>query len=330
VSPLESIETLNTSTSGSGQVLRGLVVPGQPQPLMVPDQNPGWKRVRDAFDNLRSDIEQTDADLLIIYSTKWLSVVGHQVQGRPSAEWVYVDDEWHEYGAMPYHFKFDNEFAHLVDQAAKARGLQSRVVDYHGFPIDAGSIVALSLLNPGNRIPAIILSSNMYSDRSETVVLAKATLEALQKSGRKAIAISSTALSNRYHTAIIPPAEDRIHSLKDHEWNLKMLEFMGQGRLEDLAQLSRQIHREARVPKVTNFKPFWWLSTMMGNTNKLEGKIYAYESLYGMGGAVVSFTPSDRSFGDLEYDEESPEVFTGDRNVLAQGDNHEAEGDNGE
>jgi hypothetical protein len=109
-----------------------------------------------------------------------------------------------------------------------------------------------------------------------------------------------------------------------------MLEFMGQGRLEDLAQLSRQIHREARVPKVTNFKPFWWLSTMMGNTNKLEGKIYAYESLYGMGGAVVSFTPSDRSFGDLEYDEESPEVFTGDRNVLAQGDNHEAEGDNGE
>src|SRR5690606_27322644 len=132
------------------------------------------------------------------------------------------------------------------------------------------------------------------------------------------------------HSTILPPAEDKIQSLKDHEWNLKMLEFMGQGRLEDLSQLSRQIHREARVPKVTNFKRFWWLSTMMGNTNKLEGKVFAYESLYGMGGAIVSFTPSDKSLGDLEYDEESPDIFTGDRNVLAQGGLKEGDGDSGE
>ena len=35
--------------------------------------------------------------------------------------------------------------------------------------------------------------------------------------------------------------------------------------LEDVSQLSRQFHREARVTKkVVNFKPFWWWSAAMG------------------------------------------------------------------
>ena len=43
----------------------------------------------------------------------------------------------------------------------------------------------------------------------------------------------------------IDEADDRIHSAKDQEWNLKILEFLQAGRLEDVSQLSRQIHRES-------------------------------------------------------------------------------------
>ncbi len=311
-------------------VEKALIVPGQPQPLMVPHLNDGWQRIKDGFERVREEIEATSADLMVIYSTKWLSVVGHQIQGRKEAEWTHVDEEWHEYGSLSYKFQFDQEFAQQLTSVAQSRGLESRVIDYHGFPIDTGSIVTLKLLNPNNRIPAIILSSNVYADRAETVVLAKSVLETLEKTGRKAVAVSCTALSNRYINEIIPPESDRVDSLKDHEWNLKMLEFLEQGRLEDLAQLSRQIHKEARVPKVTNFKPFWWLSSMMGGTNQLTGKVHAYESLYGMGGALVSLTPSPESFGDLEYDEESPEVFTGDRGVLSRKEPATSEGDSGE
>ena len=49
-------------------ILASYVVPVHPHPLLVPDQNEGWQRLRDAFDEAREQIAQSDADLLIIYS----------------------------------------------------------------------------------------------------------------------------------------------------------------------------------------------------------------------------------------------------------------------
>ncbi len=114
----------------------------------------------------------------------------------------------------------------------------------------------------------------------------------------------------------IAPEEDKIHSLKDDEWNQKILEFLGQGRLEDVGQLSRTIHQQIRVQKVVAFKPMWWLSAMNGNRNDLTGACLAYEAIHGAGGAVVHIDPASSGVGDKEYDEDDVEVFHGDRNVL--------------
>ena len=51
-------------------------------------------------------------------------------------------------------------------------------------------------------------------------------------------------------------------------------------------------------------------------SQNFDGEVYAYEPIYGTGGAVVSLTPSAGSFGDKEFDEDDVEVFQGDRNVL--------------
>ena len=61
-----------------------------------------------------------------------------------------------------------------------------------------------------------------------------------QAQGKKAVAVSVMSLSNRMFTEPIEPHEDRIHSLKDDEWNKKILEFLSEGRLEDVGQLSEQ------------------------------------------------------------------------------------------
>ncbi|MFT7518516.1 MAG: 2-aminomuconate deaminase, partial [Kiritimatiellia bacterium] len=124
-------------------------------------------------------------------------------------------------------------------------------------------------------------------------------------------------LSNRLFTNFIEPSEDHIHSLKDDEWNRKILEFVGDGRLEDLAQLSRAIHKQIRVKKVVNFKPFWWMAAVMGQHNRYEGNVLAYEALYGTGGAVATLTPSVGGVGDKEFDEDDVEVFSGNRGVLS-------------
>ena len=129
-------------------VLFGIYCPPHPHPLLAPDLNDGYKNLRNAYDNLRDKIQASGADIILIYSTTWPSIVGHQIQAHPEPEWTHVDDDFHYLGSMPYKFNIDTEFAHAYRDAAESRGLHSRTVAYDGFPIDTGSVVALSLLNP--------------------------------------------------------------------------------------------------------------------------------------------------------------------------------------
>ena len=300
-----------------GSVVCGAVVSGLPHPLLVPEQNPGWASIRAGYEEAGRKIAASGAELLLIYSTMWPSVVGHQIQARPNPQWVHVDEVFHALGSMPYSFEMDAGFAHAYCAEGQRRGLHTRTVDYHGFPIDTGSVVALSLLNPDNAIPACIVSSNVYADRAETVVLGKAAAAAIEASGKRAAVVVVTSLSNRLFTDFIDPADDRIHSAKDDEWNRKLLEFLGDGRLEDTAQLSREIHKQVRVAKVVSFKPLWWLSAAMGQHNGYDGEVHAYAPIHGTGGCVVTLTPSPGGVGDKEFDEDNVEVYSGDRGVLS-------------
>lgn len=303
-------------------ILKGFVVPGLPQPLLTPHANDSYKKLRAGLDDIAQEIEELQPDLLLIYSTMWPSILGHQFQAREKLKWVHVDDDFHDLGSIPYEFSMDKAFAEAYAELGKTRGLQCKIVDYHGFPLDTGSVVALKTLNPANKFKSCIVSSNIYSDRAETVVLGKAAADSLKAQNKKAVAIVVSTLSNRLHQTVIDPKQDKIHSLKDNEWNLKLIEFFEKGRLEDVAQLSRQVHREARVKKVNNFKPFWWLSAAMGAHNRYAGKIYAYEPVYGTGCAVVGLTPAATAARDLEFDEDSPDYFSGERNVLAPAGMH--------
>ena len=113
--------------------------------------------------------------------------------------------------------------------------------------------------------------------------------------------------------------------LKDDEWNRKILEFLEEGRLEDVGQLSRTIHDQIRVKKVVAFKPMWWLSAMNGNRNDLTGNVLAYEPINGAGAAVVILDPESNGTGDKEYDEDDVDFYGGDRDVLDSSKNSDDE-----
>lgn len=297
------------------QIARGYVVPGKPHPLLCPERAEPWQKLRDAFEAVRREIEHTEADLLLLYSTQWLSVIGHQIQADPNPEWTLVDQEWHDLGDMPYSFRVDADYAAAYQRTATSRGLHARTVAYHGFPVDTGTVVALKLLNPDNRLPACVVSCNMYADRAETLVLGKAARDALREQGKRAIAISVTALSNRMFTRPIVPSQDRVSAIKDDEWNRKIVEILAEGRLEDVSQHAREFTAQAHADQ--KMKAIWWLAALMGQTNRYEGRVFDYQPLVGTGAAVVGLTPAPRSTADLEFDEEDVEVFTGDRNVLS-------------
>jgi 2-aminophenol/2-amino-5-chlorophenol 1,6-dioxygenase alpha subunit len=304
-----------TSAAKSGPgVVASFILPYMPHPLLVPDANPGYRRLRDAYDAVRKQVEALKPDLILIYSTQWPSVIGHQVQTDPAPEWTYVDQEWHELGSIPYKFRMDAQFGNAYVAAGEKRGLEMRAVDYRGFPVDVGSIVALKLLNPTNAFAASIVSCNMYADRAETIVLGKAAHDALVSQGKRAVAIAVTGLSNRLFSAKVPFKDDRIHSRKDDEWNRKYLDFLGRGRLEDASQLAREFSQQAGGD--SKMKAIWWLASVSGAHNRYEGTVHAYEALYGTGAAVVGLVPTQKTALDKEYDEDDAEVYRGDRNVL--------------
>ena len=283
-------------------ILKAFIVPGQPHPLLAPEKNPGWASLRKSYEAVGKQIAVSGAELLLIYSTQWFSVIGHLFQIDPKPTWTLVDPNWYELGEIPYEFRIDPEFGKLYCRLCKEHGMQAATVAYHGFPIDTGTVVALKLLNPNNAIPASIVSCNIYAEREETRALGFAARAAIEAYGKKTIVVCVTNLSNRYEVADIDPANDRISSQKDDEWNRKILEMLGEGRLEDVAQVARDFGREANADM--GFKAIWWLAALMGEHNRYDGKVWDYQPVWGTGSGIVELRPSAKELDfEKEFDE---------------------------
>lgn len=305
-------------------IQKAYIVPGQPHPLLAPEKNTGWASLRASYEAVAKDIAASGAELILVYSTQWFSVIGHLFQVHPKPAWTLVDPNWYEFGEIPYEFRIDPGFGELYARLCKEHGMQAATVAYHGFPIDTGTVVALKLLNPDNAIPASIVSCNIYAEREETRALGFAARAAIEAYGKKTIVVCVTNLSNRYEVAEIDPARDRISSQKDDEWNRKILEMLGEGRLEDVAQVARDFGREANADM--GFKAIWWLGAVMGEHNKYDGKVWDYQPVWGTGNAIVELTPNARKQIDWEkeFDEGPVPDFAGGtgletHNVLAEG-----------
>jgi len=267
------------------------IVPGQPHPLLAPEKSSAWDSLAKSYERLRVDIEKLDPEIILYFSTQWLSVLGWMFQADPKPKWTHVDPNWHDLGNMPYEFEVDSAFAFVHEQEVKKTGRFTRTVNYEGFPIDTGTIVAQKLLNPDNKYPASMISCNMYAEKEETVSIGEASFQALQRHGKRAVVVLVSNLSNRYFIEEIDPQKDRISSRKDDEWNLKILELLGEGRLEDVAQVAREFSKEANGDM--QFKGVWWLNALGGECNEYEGKVYDYQPVWGTGCGIAMLKPNE-------------------------------------
>ena len=147
-----------------------------------------------------------------------------------------------------------------------------------------------SLLNPNNRLPAAIASCNMYAEKQETLSVGQAAMRAIEAHGKRVAVVVVSGLSSRFETRDIVPAEDRLSSQKDDEWNRKVLEIFSEGRLEDVSEISREYSRQANADM--GFKGIWWLNGLCGKTNDLSGRIFDYQAIWGTGAALVGLYPN--------------------------------------
>ena len=120
----------------TGSIVKSLIVPAHPHPVLCPEKNEGWQNIRNAYDEARKQIEESDADLIIIYSTLWPSIIGHQLQADPNPEWV------------------DGRFQHWMDDRIRAvhspSGVGGMTRRSPVLPVCSGGVGGVAVLNDGN------------------------------------------------------------------------------------------------------------------------------------------------------------------------------------
>jgi len=101
--------------------------------------------------------------------------------------------------------------------------------------------------------------------------------------------------------------------------------MLGEGRLEDVAQVAREFGREANADM--GFKAIWWLGAVAGESNLYDGKVWEYQPVWGTGSAIVELTPAPHKAIDFEKEfDEAPVATDGEQgtgleshNVLTEG-----------
>ena len=266
-------------------VVSAFLVPGSPLPYVQRD-NPPWGKLADAMEAAGKSLAASRPDTIIVYSTQWIAVLDQLWQSRPQLQGIHVDENWHEYGDLPFDITIDVELAAMAVQAANRAGIKSKGVDYDQFPIDTGTIVAANFLNPNNRIPLLIAANNVYHDWQRTEQLGRIAVEQAAKLNRKVTIVGIGGLSGSCFRTSIDISQDHIVTDAEDEWNRKILKFMEQGDVATLIETCPRYAAEAKVDM--GFKHMAFLLGALGG--RFSGAIiHGYGPLYGSGGAVVEF-----------------------------------------
>ena len=222
-----------------GQIVKGYIMPGMPH-VMLPRESASRSELRNACRTAGANSQEARPDVLVIFSTQWISVLGHLVQTRPNPTGLHVDENWYDLGNLPYDFRTDLELAQNTIDLAVAAGLQVRGVDYDGFPVDTGTLVALNFLNPKDEIPVVCISCNIYSGRDEELKLGQAAADAVRALGRRTVMVASTGLSGQLFTREISDVEDRIVTSRTTLTTDKLLDMIAAGKCADAMDLVPQ------------------------------------------------------------------------------------------
>lgn len=266
-------------------VVSAFLVPGSPLPF-VHAENPPWGKLAQAMQSAGKSLAASAPDTIIVYSTQWIAVLDQLWQTRPHLQGVHVDENWHEYGDLPFAIDIDTELAQAAVAATNQAGIKSKGVNYDEFPIDTGTIVAANFLNPGNRIPLVITANNVYHDWQRTGEIGRIAVEQAAQLHRKVAVVVVGGLSGSCFRHTIDIGGDHIATDGDDAWNRKILQLMERGDVAALLAACPQYAAEAKVDM--GFKHLAFLLGALGGKFS-AATVHGYGPLYGTGGAVVEF-----------------------------------------
>lgn len=272
--------------AGPPGVVSAFLVPGSPLPCLKPD-NPPWQPIAAGFGQARTALDRSRPDTLLVYSTRWIAVLDQLWQARERCRGIHVDENWYEYGDLPFDLSIDTALARRLVEETRALGITAKGVDYDGFPIDAGTVTAHAFLDPGKRYPLVIAANNLYHDYETTRRLGAMAAREAVRMGRRVAVVGIGGLSGSTFTREIDVATDHVATPADDEWNRRVLERVAAGEPRAVQELAAGAGAAVRVDM--GFKHFAWLAGAMGERWSGGATVHAYGPIYGSGAAVVEF-----------------------------------------
>ncbi|WP_303675235.1 hypothetical protein [Vampirovibrio chlorellavorus] len=267
-------------------VLQGLMVPGFPH-LAFPDVCSGsWQSFVTAMNQAAQRVDAAEPDLLVLYSAQWISVLGHSFQYAAHPQGLHVDENWHELGALPFAFEVERPLTAQAEALARQAGLATRLVDYEGFPIDTGTIVALRYLNAQRQRSVVLVSANIYASPEDCMTLGAAMAQAVEESGKRAVFINCSLLSHQFLNEAVSPESDRFSSPEADQWNQRFLGLLQQGSTQEALALAPDYIANAQ-PEM-NLKGFYWMMGALNMPNR-PADVMAYGPFWGTGAVVLAY-----------------------------------------
>ena len=260
-------------------------MPGLPHLLATHDVAPSWKALSEASREVGRRLRDARPDAVVLLSTQWFTVLGHQFQHHPDLRGTYVDENWYafEYGHLDYDVRTDVDLVEAWAEETEAEGLQARLTRYDGFPVDTGTIVAGHLLDPAGTLPVAQVSCNLYAPAGDLGRLGAAAVRAALRCDRRVAVVAVSGLSSGLIQRWIRPDEDRISDAGHDRWNRRMLDLLADGHVDEALALREEYAAAAVVD--SQFRALAFLAgsgAVRGSAEVLE-----YGPVWGTGAAVL-------------------------------------------
>lgn len=266
-------------------LVAAFLVPGSPLHYLRRDIAP-WQSLVDAHATAAALLAAARPDVLIVYSTQWIAVLDQLWQSRARVSGLHVDENWYELGDLPFDLAIDTELAAACIAATPRIGVRSKGVDYDGFPIDTGTLVASGFLDPAARLPLLLASNNLYHDWQRTEALGRLAADEAARLGRRYAVVGVGGLSGGVFRTELSFAQDRISSPEDDAANRALLAEIEAGDGDRLRRFCQDYAGRARADM--GMKHLAFVLGALGDGFR-GGQALAYGPAYGAGAAVVQF-----------------------------------------
>lgn len=292
------------SSKGSGKIVAGFLAPHPPHLVYAenPPQNEpraecGWETLRWAYEKVRESLSKIEYDVLVVHSPHWRTNVGTHFLGVPHFKSLSVDPIFPHLFRYHYDLKVDVDLAEQICEGAKDKGLVTKMMRNPDFRVDYGTIVSCHMVNPSWNKPIVGISSNgaaryfnMDVLQATMFQLGEATREAIEKSGKRAVLLSSNSLSHRHFVSEPQIPEDmsfeHINNHNQYLWDMKMIDLMKRGKTREMVDIMTDFTEQATAE--TDSGSLTWMMSALDFPEK-PATVHGYGTVIGTGNAVVEW-----------------------------------------